>query len=270
MRKFDINTINCADLKDQDIVFDLDGTLITGDVGETLFYHTLLARSGTNITDNLVILENQWDAFCLAEENLDLLLTYQAAIRSRSHRVAYLLTAEWLRRYPRHELERLIEMFLTKTSAGNTVNLSVPSDGGIQEVEIPYGVALRPEMLAMVRRFRFCQANLWIVSASPQAVCEIMAERIGIPRAQVLGAVAGEAEQIPWGITKATLLREAGVTEPLAVFGNGEGDLDMLAAARIPVVVMDGSEEMLAIAEARDWWVCGLPLNSKVGPTCLE
>ena len=270
MRKFDVHTIACAALNGQDVVFDLDGTLISGDIGETLFYHTLLAQSGTTILANTEILGNQRDTFFIAEENLDLLLTYQAAIRSHSHRAAYLLTAEWLRRYARHDLERLIRIFLADRKSENAVKLTVSSGGGIQEIEILYGAALRADMLALVRKFRSCQANLWIVSASPQAVCEIVAEQIGIPSRQVLGAAAGEAEQIPWGITKTTLLREAGVSEPLAVFGNGEGDLDMLAAAKFPVVVMDGSGEMLAIAEARDWWVCGLPMSIKDGPTRLD
>lgn len=270
MRKFDVRTIECAALNGQDVVFDLDGTLISGDIGETLFYHTLITQSNAPLSESTENYENLNKAFILPKRNFDIFTDYQAAIRAHSYRKAYLLTAEWLRQFPRHDLELLIQKFLEKPSTENTVYLSIATDGGIREIEISYGIAIRPDMLTLVRHFHSCQAKLWIVSASPQMVCEIVAEQIGIPNTQVLGAGTGEEEQIPWGITKATLLREAGVAEPLAVFGNGEGDLEMLAAAKFPVVVMDGSKEMLAIAEACDWWVCGLPLNFKTGPTRLD
>ena len=250
-------------MKDRDIVFDLDGTLIASDIGETLFYHTLLTQTQAPLAEDadiqLLRPGNLRDAFTLSKENLELLMAYQTAIGAASFREAYLLTAKWLERYSRGDLERLIRALFEKPNVGKTITCQGCADNGIQELEISYGTAFKPDMLAIVRYLQSCQARLWIVSASPQEVCEIMAERIGIPREHVLGAKSNSGNaappQIPWGDAKTALLREAGVVEPLIVFGDSAGDLDMLAAAKFPVVMADRSEKMLAIAEERGWWV---------------
>ena len=53
------------------------------------------------------------------------------------------------------------------------------------------------------------------------------------------------------------VLHQAGVTRALLAFGDSPGDIAMLAMAKYPVVVANGSTGLLQQAEVKGWWVYG-------------
>ncbi|MGV8025238.1 MAG: HAD family hydrolase [Anaerolineaceae bacterium] len=249
-------------LDGQDIVFDLDGTLIEGDIGETLFYHTLLA--GAIYTPN----DEKWflpfskpDSkipIPIHGESAQLLLGYQIDLSEGDFEKAYTSTARWLENYPRKDIELLIVRLLATNAEPVRIACQVFSQGKPQAMHICYGVHIKVGMREMVRNFHEKGARLWIVSASPQMVCELVGRDFKIEPEYILGVkVAKDGRQIsrfPWGSSKVRVLHEAGVTKPLFAFGDGEGDIEMLSIAKYPVVIEKGSTSLLKIASQKDWW----------------
>jgi phosphoserine phosphatase len=250
-------------LEGQDIVFDMDGTLIEGDIGETLFYHTLLAASiypSSTVTRIAPISEKELKKpVILSEEYAELLINYRTKISSQLFGEAYIKAAQWLEKYPRKDLEKLTYAFLTDHKAPKTIKCKAQINNTITYMKIPYGAHIRPVMREIVAYFIKCKVNLWIVSASPQTICEKVADELGIDRKRVIGVKVRVTEQehprLPWGANKLDALKEASVFQPLIVFGDGEGDLEMLAMAKYPVVVEDGSAKLVELAEKQGWLI---------------
>lgn len=263
MKNFNQAPIGSEKLEGKDIVFDLDGTLIEGDIGETLFYHTLLAASSCAPGDE------KWsmpfsgvDAKTpevVRGESAQLLFDYQTALAEGAFEQAYTRTAIWLESFPHEE----IELLLLRLLAADTHPVHMPCrlyvNGTSRDLQINYGVQVKADMRAMLRTFRERGARSWIVSASPQVVCELVGRELNIEPQYIRGVkVAQDGQQVsrfPWGAGKVKVLREAGVTKPLLAFGDGEGDIEMLSLAKYPVVIANGSASLLHIARQKDWWI---------------
>ncbi len=104
------------------------------------------------------------------------------------------------------------------------ITCSLENGGGRREITLSYGARIKDDMRTMVKRFVEKGALIWMISASPQMICEIAAEQLGIARERVLA------------------------------FGDSQGDLTMLKMAKYPVVV-NGSTKLLQQAEGNGWWV---------------
>lgn len=264
MKIFNQLSLDREMLVGQDIVFDMDGTLIEGDIGETLFYHTLLTESLYSSSEDAWFDPIQQNGLknpiLLSKKYADLLIDYKAKLSAGSFGEAYMNAAKWLEKYKREDIEHLIHAFLTDQETPKTIKCQITTNNSkANYIDIPYGAHIKPGMHEVLKCFLERGANLWIVSASPQTVCEIVAKKTGIDRKRVLGvkvSVSGEeSPRFPWGPDKLKVLKEAGVIHPLVVFGNGEGDVEMLAIAKYPIVVEDGSAKMIELADNRGWWI---------------
>ena len=262
MKRFDLSSFADELLTGEDIIFDLDGTLIEGDIGETLFYHTLLAGSICTTNDEKWFMPfSKLDSkipIPIHGESAKMLFDYQTDLSGRAFEKAYTHTATWLENYPREDIELLIVRLLATNVQPVRIPCQAFINGKSQDIHIRYGVHVKVDMREMVRGFREKGARLWIVSASPQMVCELVGENFKIEPEHILGVkVAANGREItrfPWGPSKVRVLREVEVTKPLFAFGDGEGDIEMLAIAKYPVVIENGSTSLLKLASQKDWW----------------
>jgi phosphoserine phosphatase len=112
---------------------------------------------------------------------------------------------------------------------------------------------IRPELL---RLFRFAEDRgvaVYVVSASPRAIIEVAAPKLGIPRERLVAMTPARAADgrvlaaldgpIVYGDGKLAALERAcpGASRSLlAAFGDSAYDAPMLRAARVPVAVTPG------------------------------
>ena len=250
-------------IKDRDIVFDMDGTLIEGDFGETVYFHTLLAEfmEDRSTVDWLKPIWAGLDghAALLTDEGARIIADYRAELASGNYAEAYLSTARRLDKYPRENIETLSQALLSGGSHPQEITCQRAVNGRVERFQISYGIRIKPEMIKLVDSFNRHGANLWIVSASPQMLCEFIAKKFKIDLEHVIGTSASENgsnhQRFPWGVNKLNILSESEVTHPLFVFGDSIGDLEMLDIAEYPVVVEGNSKKILQYAIEKDWWI---------------
>lgn len=116
------------------------------------------------------------------------------------------------------------------------------------------------EMAVLVDRLRTRNVDLWAVSSTNRWVISEGVRDFGIAENQVLaadvrvegGIITGELLAVPTGPGKAVALRQAGLTEPDAVFGNSIHDLDMLEMAHHPFPV-NPSPALISAASRHGW-----------------
>lgn len=204
------------------VVFDADGTLWRGDVGEDLL--RLLGQRR--------LLGPQSDGVYARYEE----------ILARDHAAAYAFAVEVLEGFDEAELQRLCDDFFAARYAGRIFRF------------------VRP-LLARLTEAGFTP---WICSASPRWAVLPGARALGIDAARVIGvscdvvegALSGRVHQpVTCGPGKVTALARAGVRSALS-FGNGDLDVDMLAAAERAIVVapLDGPDNSLVAEAKRRGW----------------
>lgn len=104
-----------------------------------------------------------------------------------------------------------------------------------------------PNIAQLLERARQLGAEVWIVSASPRWIVERAALVLEVPSDNVIGGLARIedgtlraelASPLPYGPEKLTALRRMRPRAPLvAAFGDSSFDLELLAAADLPVGV---------------------------------
>ena len=263
MRIFQELALDQMEIKERDIVFDLDGTLIEGDIGETLYFHTLLTEfmQEDRNRDWLQPIHPTPDnhAVLLSAEGAKLIKAYHEELSSGDYAEAYLNTARRLEKYPKNDIEKLTQAFLSEQSLPKRLTCRVSNNGRVEKFNIAYGIRVRQEMKGLVNFLNGQGASIWIVSASPQMACESVAGELGIDLDQVMGTFASEkgdgCQRFPWGPKKLEILLDRSVTHPLFVFGDGEGDLEMLDIAEYPVVVEGNANKILKYALEKNWWI---------------
>jgi phosphatidylglycerophosphatase C len=115
-------------------------------------------------------------------------------------------------------------------------------------VKVGLDARLHAETLAVVAWARAKNVTTFLVSASPRAVVEQAARRVGIARTNVASAteerdskgliVSSVVRPIPYGAGKVMHLRaKLGVRPLYAAFGDNAFDVAMLREARIPVAI---------------------------------
>lgn len=123
----------------------------------------------------------------------------------------------------------------------------------------------RPAMVALAQGLQTAGYEVWLVSASNRWIIEAGAPFLGVPAAHVLGVeVAVEAGRLT-DRTVHPVTCNAGKVEairarlgrlPDLAIGDSLGDLEMLSAARLPLVVGRHDKptaELLAVAAQRGW-----------------
>ncbi len=260
MKTFQPDLLLAEKTQGENILFDLDGTLLQGDLGETVFYHTLLTSDlYAPGTDEWFQLLRQDAPLQLTGQRAEILDDYLQNIQQEAFEKAYTSAARWLADFNRADLQALTEAILLCGAAPVPITCSIENGGEKREIMLSYGARIKDDMRTMVKRFVEKGALIWIVSASPQLICEIAAEQLGIARERVLGVQLptknGKDGRFPWGEAKVNALHQVGVTRALLAFGDSQGDIAMLNMAKYPVVVANGSARPLQQVEENDWWV---------------
>lgn len=210
---------------------DADGTIWDGDVGIDLFEALLTARgvraearAALAAESRLIGGNDDSDANALARG------LYEAFKADRyAHDRAFAMMAWVFAGYQHDEIVTLCERVLT--------------DGNISS-------RVRPEMRSMLEWAAGRGVDVYVVSASPRAVVEVAAARLGIAADRVVAmtpSVAADGTILPelagpivYGEGKLAALERARVgarATMLGAFGDSAYDAAMLRVARVPVAV---------------------------------
>jgi HAD superfamily phosphoserine phosphatase-like hydrolase len=119
-----------------------------------------------------------------------------------------------------------------------------------------------PEMQQLVSRLRESGCDVWAVSSSNEWVIRAGMKLFGIPEDRILaakvelenGVITDRLTCIPSGTGKPKVLREVVKKEIDAAFGNSRWDADMLAIANHPFAVNPNSD-LEATARQRGWTI---------------
>jgi phosphoserine phosphatase len=119
-----------------------------------------------------------------------------------------------------------------------------------------------PEMRTLVRQLQDQGCDVWAVSSTNEWVIRAAMRHFGIPRDHVLAAavkisklrITDRLIRIPSGDGKPKAIRKTVKKKLDAVFGNSRWDADMLAIARHPFAV-NPNPDLEAMARERNWTV---------------
>ncbi len=203
------------------VVFDADGTLWRGDVGEDLLRYlgtsALLPTAGAG-------------AYARYEEHL-----------AHSPAAAYAYAVEVMAGLEEARLEAICADFFTRRFLGRV---------------FPFVKPLKERLLAAGYALWLCSASpRWIVQAGARALGFDPACVIAVDCAVDGGVLSRPVTQpVPCGPGKVAWLERRGLSPELAV-GNGDLDLDMLAFARRALVVAppDADNGLVREARGRGW-----------------
>lgn len=204
-------------------VFDCDGTLWSGDAGESFF--------SWEIADGLV-----------SEE-----LAHSMQIRY----------AEYKRG---HVLEEVMCGEMVTMHAG-MIEADVQR-AATRFFDLHFVERIFPEMRELVRRLQREGCDVWAVSSTNEWVIRAGMRHFGIPRDHILAAAVSVAQKritdqivrIPSGAGKPQAIRAVVKEDPDAAFGNSRWDEEMLAGARHAVAV-NPNPDLEETARQRGWMV---------------
>lgn len=117
-----------------------------------------------------------------------------------------------------------------------------------------------PEMRRLVRELQAQGCDVWAVSSTNEWVIRAAMRHFGIARDHILAAavkiqqlrITDQFIRIPSGDGKPKAIGEAVKKTPDAAFGNSRWDADMLATARHPFAI-NPNPDLRAMAEERGW-----------------
>ena len=119
-----------------------------------------------------------------------------------------------------------------------------------------------PEIRTLVRELLAQGCDVWAVSSTNEWVIRAGMRHFGIPRDHVLAAavaiehlrITDRLIRIPSGPGKPTAIRAGARTDPDAAFGNSRWDADMLAMARYPFAV-NPNPDLEEAAREKGWTI---------------
>lgn len=128
--------------------------------------------------------------------------------------------------------------------------------------DLHFAEKIFPEMRTLVRQLQEQGCDVWAVSSTNEWVIRAAMRHFGIPRDHVLAAavkiskmrITDRLIRIPSGDGKPKAIRKAVKTKLDAAFGNSRWDADMLAIARHPFAV-NPNPDLEAMARERNWAV---------------
>jgi HAD superfamily phosphoserine phosphatase-like hydrolase len=210
-------------LKPQVAAFDCDGTLWSGDAGETFF--------DWEIKQGVVLAE-------VARSMRARYAEYKAAKVSESDMCGEMVT-----------MHKGITEAAMMRAASDFMDGAFPGK-------------VFPEMLEMVRRLHDQGCEIWAVSSSNEWVIRAGMKQFGIPHDRILaakvelddGVVTDRLVRLPSGPGKPTALREVAKKNIDAAFGNSRWDIEMLAHAKHPFAI-NPNPDLEALARERGWTI---------------
>ncbi len=225
-------------------LFDMDGTLFDGDLGETAFLLSLLGEyyltDAWNLTASM-LRSLDVTRFAAQEGRFRQYCTY---LKEGNYVDAYQLTANYMASHSPQTVKRICA-YAFEAFADPTLRLSY------NEVTLALFVRLDPVMLSLIKA---CSQAV-VVSASPRSVVEAFVELNDI-RAVSIIAAEGRVEDLPYAEAKVRLAQRAGIRTPFIAFGNSEGDIAMLNWAEHAVLrANDASPSLVQKADQMQWTV---------------
>lgn len=243
----------------QDVVFDMDGTLIEGDLGESVFYWSLVHSHEEGFGVGGALQEGA--AFSVIPGKIDgyaaeVLLRYHQLLEQGKSEDAYGLVAREIQQVPGMFIHAISKGILSGTASPITQDVHVRLADGEKTIGLTYGARLIDAMHDLAVQLQHAGARCWIVSASPQTVCDAVAMKIGVPLERVVGVQSKNGLMyVPWRNGKVEALQKRGVDQPLIAFGDSEGDYDMLQFAAHGVVIGHHCPVLLESARQHGWMV---------------
>jgi hypothetical protein len=253
----DIETLIHSDsIRDKLIASDLDGTLLWGDLGETVFFLILAMKAARVDREDLgAFLTSVNDGNPITcEPNLDI-----SGVIKRYF--AHLQKGQLVQAYS------LIDHYLSTSSPVDVLSFSsIILKLGIPKQQIPLKVGDHaftliihampdPFMTRLIKEGYLQGAEIRIISGSPQPVVEGYCLFQGLPKRFARGVAKDPDGKVvvPYGRKKLEILAKEGFDRPYIAVGNSPGDFDMLHAAVHPFIRKPSPQEALDEANRNHW-----------------
>lgn len=227
-------------------LFDMDGTLFAGDLGETSFFVLLAAQLLEK--DPEAVSPEDIEALSHAQDcrAADILASYSEAVKCGNMEKAYAITSDYSHLIPYNRILSACHCSFACFGSGCTFRF----DG----VEHRLFVAEEPHMLSLLHACLQAGRQVYVVSASPLAVVKAFCEWAGLEGLILIAADNGH--KLPYGPGKVERLAQAGVLAAHIAFGNSIGDREMLQLARHGVLRNPGDDTVLrTLAQEKAWMV---------------
>lgn len=248
-----IPMIHPEGISGSNIVFDLDGTLVYGDLGEAVFFQIILGVAPSEVKE--IYRDGEIFLDSISGSRKQMLYQYMSFIQKDEYERACRYLAKEICSYPKELIQSITEDILEKNEIPKRLYIQQDKSKRTNQNKLCFGAQRRSDLIQLLDKLISAGGNVWIVSASPQPIVEIFGNSIGVSPEKVLAVRVekGEVVLCPYGPGKVEALHKHGVEKPLIVFGNSRGDIDILEISKTPFV-MDSSEEMLLeIAQERSW-----------------
>lgn len=228
------------------VLFDMDGTLFAGDLGETSFFLLLAAE----------LLQKEPQAIKEADISLlaqaqtgrvsEILASYGSAVKQGRMDRAYQITSDYVQDLPYDTVYNACKQAFDAFS-GSPVVFSF--DGVAHRLY----VKKEAHMLAILQTCLQAKREVFLVSASPLAVVNSFCELFSFSGLTCLAADG--LHILPYGQGKVERLNEAGLKAAAIAFGNSIGDTQMLQMARYGVFRHPGDDHDLLDLAIRMHWI---------------
>ncbi len=226
-------------------LFDMDGTLFDGDLGETSFFillaAQLLEKEPESVSaDDIAMLSHAQDCPVAS-----ILASYSEAVKQGTMEKAYAITGDYIQLIPYSKVLSACLCSFARFVRG----CSFSFDG----VEHRLFVAEKPHMLSLLHACIQAGRQVYLVSASPLAVVKAFCELVCVEKTILIAADAGR--DLPYGQGKVKRLAQAGVHTADLAFGNSVGDIQMLQLARHRICRDPGDNQALLDAAHKGGWM---------------
>lgn len=228
-------------------LFDMDGTLFAGDLGETSFFLLLASRLLNKEPQDVTTSDLDLLAEPPQGEIAQILVAYSKAVKQGLLDQAYQITSDFVRHLP------YSKVFSACKQAFEAYG-SEPATFMFDGVQHRLFVRKEEHMLALLQACLQAKRDVYLVSASPLAVVQAFCELFSF--SSLICLAADGRHLLPYGRGKVSRLQEAGVQAAHIAFGNSIGDTQMLQMARHGVFRHPGDDlSLLALASQQGWLV---------------
>lgn len=239
--------------QDSVALFDLDGTLLDGDLGETSYYvMMLLAAKGEkpelgNIRKCAEELgKKEINEILRGRREWGYFKKYISLIKRKKYIDAYLMTARYIEAFAYEDVVELCR---------NTLNVFAdrPIIKKIEDTDLVFHSGNNDSMLSCIRYMLNEGVQTYIVSASPECVLRAFCEINSLNGVECIGSRSCDGKDIPYSLGKTRQLMKRNISQPSIAFGNSEGDKDMLCSAETAVLRGCDDADMLELAKKNNW-----------------
>lgn len=267
------------------VVFDFDNTCIFNDISYAVVYHLISRKLLTRELAALKrIFPGEMVRQYLAMNNESARLTFLTRYFKHYRRMCRLkgkaACLAWLAGlYTGFTPERLREF--TQIVIGTELSQRLCHtylDPGLK-VRVNRGLRIYETQRKLMARLRKAGFEVWVVSASNEALVAVFARYFGVPARRVIGVrpevkdgrYTGKAlPPVTYRQGKVAAIRKYIGLRPVLVFGDAITDLEMMAYFRErPVLIERGNRDILAVARRRGWLIQKAFIDPRKVPSCL-